>query len=41
MDSNHGLPSTATTIYNYLLAGGILLLVGARILLFRKRKTYS
>ncbi|ETI67845.1 pullulanase, type I [Neobacillus vireti LMG 21834] len=41
VDSNHGLPSTATTIYNYLLAGGILLLVGASILLFRKRKTYS
>lgn len=34
---NH-LPSTATSMYNYLLIGGILLAAGIAILLFRKRK---
>ncbi|WP_084374906.1 type I pullulanase [Neobacillus soli] len=36
--SGNNLPSTATIMYNYLLGGGLLLLIGASILLFRKRK---
>jgi len=36
--SDEELPSTATSIYNYLLAGAILVAVSSVILIYRKRK---
>ncbi|MCD8500653.1 MAG: LPXTG cell wall anchor domain-containing protein [Bacillaceae bacterium] len=35
------LPDTATTLYNYLLVGALLLLVGATIVVFQRKKAYQ